>query len=210
MPIPSVGKELALSMQGNSLESSLESNQISKFLEGIQTFSKSLLLGSSQSFYNQQRHMFCEAFKIDKQYFPSVYKLTKDRPKMEFGMITLKHKYKILDEEEKKSKAKRDDKALKAAKKKNGQTDADRKEKIKKLYYSKIDSNYPNIVKEHLIGKVERKFGNQFFNDVKKIGVLNSYDRSCYLLSINEDVNIVSYSSTLFYKELYKKKYKPT
>ena len=56
--------------------------------------------------------------KKDKQYFPSVYKLTKDRPKMEFGMITLKHKYKVLDEEEKKSKAKRDDKALKAAKKK--------------------------------------------------------------------------------------------
>ena len=76
--IPSVGKELALSMQGNSLESSLESNQVSKFLEGIQTFSKSLLLGSSQSFYNQQCDLFCEIFKVDKQYFPSVYKLTKE------------------------------------------------------------------------------------------------------------------------------------
>ena len=92
-------------------------------------------------------------------------------------------------------------------KKKNGQTDADRKEKIKKLYYSKIDSSYPNIIKEHLIGKVERKFGKQFFNDVKKIGVLNSYDGARHLLSMDGDVNVVSYSSTLFCKELYEKKY---
>ena len=124
---------------------------------------------------------------------------------MEFGTITLKHKYKVLDEEEKKSKAKRDNKALKAAKKKNGQTDADCKEKIKKLYYSKIDTNYPNIVKEHLIGKVERKFGNQFFNDVKKIGVLNSYDGARHLLSMDRDVNVLSYSSTLFLKNFIKR-----
>ena len=131
--VESVGKELAFNMQGTTLETSLESNQVSKFLEGIHTFSKSLLLGSSQSFFNQQRDLFCETFKVNKQYFPSVYMLTKERPKMEYGIITLKNQFKVLDEEEKKNKQKREDKALKAAKKKKSGTDAERKDKIKKL-----------------------------------------------------------------------------
>ena len=208
--VESVGQEIASNIQEKTFESSLESNQVSNFLEGIHTFSKSLLLGSSQSFFNQQRELFCETFKVNKQYFPSVYTLTKERPQMDYGIISLKNQFKVLDEEEKKNKQKKEDKALKAAKKKKGETDADRKSKIQKLYYSKIDSNYPNIIKEHLIGKVERKFGKNFFNDVKKIGVLNSYNGARHLLSMDGDINVISYSSALFCKELYQKKYKPT